>query len=220
MKLSKETLTLFKNFSNINSNLIIKPGNRLVTISSGKNIIADAVVAETFPSEFGIYDLNEFLGAISLFESPDLEFSDKYVTIQEGKNSVKYFAASANVLTAVPNIKAFPTPDIEFDLTSQMLQQVQRVASILKVPDISFVGDGSAVVVTVGDKTNPTGSSFESEIGTASNSFRVKFKVENLKMMAGDYKVAIGAKKISRFQSTTQQVTYYVAIELDSTFDF
>ena len=140
--------------------------------------------------------------------------------IKEGKNGVKYFAASANVLTAVPNIKAFPTPDIEFELTSQMLQQVQRVASILKVPDISFVGDGSTIVVTVGDKTNPTGSSFDSEIGTTSKTFRVKFKVENLKMMAGDYKVAIGAKKISRFQSVSQQVTYYVAIELDSTFDF
>lgn len=220
MKLSKETLALFKNFSTINSNLTIKAGNKLTTISTGKNIIGETVVAEQFPSDFGIYDLNEFLGAISLFDSPDLEFSDKFVTVREGKNSVKYFAASANVLTPVPNIKAFPEADIEFDLTGQMLQQIQRVSSILKVPDIAFVGDGSSIVVTVGDKSNPTGSSFDSEIGVTDKSFKVKFKVENLKMMSGDYRVSIGAKKISRFQATNQQLTYYVAIELDSTFDF
>lgn len=220
MKLSKDTLSVFKNFSTINSNLSIKAGNKLTTISSGKNIMSEAVISETFPVDFGIYDLNEFLGAMSLFESPELDFSDKYVTIREGKNSVKYFAASASVLTAVPQIKQFPNPDIEFDLSGQMLQQIQRVASILKVADIAFVGDGSTVTVNVGDKSNPTGSSFDSEIGVTDKVFNVKFKVENLKMMSGDYAVAIGAKKISRFQATNQQLMYYVALELDSTFDF
>lgn len=220
MKLSKDTLALFKNFASINSNLTIKAGNKLTTISSGKNIMAETVVGEQFPSEFGIYDLNEFLGAMSLFENPELDFSDKFVTIKEGKNSVRYFAANQSVLTVVPNVKQFPNPDIEFDLTSQMLTQVQRVASILKVSDISFVGDGSTVTVNVGDKSNPTGSSFDSEIGVTDKVFKVKFKVENLKMMTGDYRVAIGGKKISRFQATNQQLMYYVAIELDSTFDF
>lgn len=220
MKLSKDTLALFKNFASINSNLIIKPGNKLTTISSGKNIMAETVVGELFPTEFGIYDLNEFLGAMSLFENPELNFSDKFVTIKEGKNSVRYFAANQSVLTAVPNVKQFPNPDIEFDLTSQMLTQVQRVASILKVSDISFVGDGETVTVNVGDKSNPTGSSFDSEIGVTDKTFKVKFKVENLKMMTGDYRVSIGGKKISRFQATNQQLMYYVAIELDSSFDF
>jgi hypothetical protein len=220
MKLSKDTLALFKNFASINSNLTIKAGNKLTTISSGKNIMAETVVGEQFPIDFGIYDLNEFLGAMSLFETPELEFSDKYVTVKEGKNSVRYFAANQSVLTAVPNVKQFPTPDIEFDLSSQMLTQVQRVASILKVSDISFVGDGETVTVNVGDKSNPTGSSFDSEIGVTDKTFKVKFKVENLKMMTGDYRVSIGGKKISRFQATNQQLMYYVAIELDSSFDF
>lgn len=220
MKLSKDTLALFKNFASINSNLTIKAGNKLTTISSGKNIMAETVVSEQFPIDFGIYDLNEFLGAMSLFETPELEFSDKYVTVKEGKNSVRYFAANQSVLTAVPNVKQFPAADIEFDLSSQMLTQVQRVASILKVSDISFVGDGETVTVNVGDKSNPTGSSFDSEIGVTDKTFKVKFKVENLKMMTGDYRVSIGGKKISRFQATNQQLMYYVAIELDSSFDF
>ena len=220
MKLSKDTLALFKNFASINSNLTIKAGNKLTTISSGKNIMAETVVSEQFPIDFGIYDLNEFLGAMSLFETPELEFSDKYVTVKEGKNSVRYFAANQSVLTAVPNVKQFPAADIEFDLSSQILTQVQRVASILKVSDISFVGDGETITINVGDKSNPTGSSFDSEIGVTDKTFKVKFKVENLKMMTGDYRVSIGGKKISRFQATNQQLMYYVAIELDSSFDF
>lgn len=220
MKLSKETLAIFKNYSGINSNLTIKPGNKLTTISAHRNIIAEAVLAEEFPSSFGIYDLNEFLGALSLFEAPELEFEDKYVTIKENKNSIKYFAANPSVLTVVPAMKPFPTPDIEFDLPGQMLNQIQRVASILRVPDFSIVGNGSDVVVTVGDKTNPTGNCFESEIATTDKTFKINVKVENIKVMPGDYHISIGGKKICRFQSSNQQLTYYVAIELDSTFGF
>lgn len=220
MKLSRETLSIFKNFAGINSNLTLKSGSKLTTISTGKNIIAEAVVAESFPQEFGIYDLNEFLGALSLFSDPDLTFDDKSVVIREGKNSVKYFAANATVLTAVPNIKPFPTPDIEFDLPSGMLSQIQRVASILRVTDFSVVGDQSTICVQVGDKSNPSGNSYNSELGVTDKTFKVNFKVENMKLMAGDYRVSIGGKKISRFKSVNQDLTYYVAIELDSTFGF
>jgi hypothetical protein len=220
MKLSKETLAVFKNFASINSNLIIKPGRSLSTISSGKNILAEVVVSEQFPQEFGIYDLNEFLGAMSLFTDPELEFDDKKVIIREGNNAVKYYAAQTSILTKVPTIKEFPEATITFDLTAAMLSQIQKVSSILKVGDFSIVGDGSTVVVRVGDKANPTGNSFESEIGVTDRTFHINFKVDNLKIMAGDYTVAIGGKKSSRFQSNTQQLLYYIAIELDSTFDF
>lgn len=220
MKLSKDTLGVFKNFATINSNLTLREGKKLTTISAHKNIMAEAIVSEEFPSDFGIYDLNEFLGAMSLFESPDLTFTDKYVTIKEGKNGIRYFAANQSVLTAVPTIKQFPAPDIEFDLTGQMLGQIQRVSSILKVADFSVVGDGSTISINVGDKSNPTGNSFESELGVTDKTFKVNFKVENLKLLNTDYRVSIGGKKISRFQATNQQLVYYVAIELDSTFDF
>lgn len=224
MKLSKETLAIFKNFSTINSNLTLKSGSKLTTISIGKNIIAEATVAETFPSEFGIYDLNEFLGALSLFDNPTLDFKEKHVNIKnEGsssKNGVTYYAASSNVLTAVPVIKAFPEVDIEFKLPGTMLQQIQRVSSILRASDFSFVGDGTDILVQVGDKCNPTGNTYSAELGTTDKVFRVNFKVENLKLLNGDYTVSIGGKKISRFKSCYQDLTYLIAIELDSSFAF
>ena len=225
MKMSKETIALIKNFSQINSNIVIKPGNRLATMTTARNIIAEATVAETFPVDFGIYDLHEFLGTLSLFSDPDLSFTNQVLTITEtaagsAKNSLKYYSANMNVLTDVPALKAFPTPDIEFDLSAQTLQHVLRVASVLKVSDISIIGDGNTITIQVGDKSRSAANTFNTELGTTDKVFRINYKVENLRMISDSYKVSIGNKKNSRFTAANQQLVYYVAIELDSSFSF
>lgn len=217
MKLSKETVGLIKNFAGINSNLLLKSGNKLATISAQKNVMADAVVTETFP-DFGIYDLNEFLGAMSLFEDPELTFNDKWVTIEQGGNSIKYFAADASVLTAPQKAITFPEAEIEFPMSANMLSMIQRTASVLRASDVSIVGDGSSITVVVGDKKNATGNSYNSTVGTTDKKFKVNLKVENLKMIPGDYQVSISSKKISRFKGAGDLV-YYVAVEADSTFE-
>ena len=217
MKLSKETVGLIKNFAGINSNLLLKSGNKLATISAQKNVMADAVVTETFP-DFGIYDLNEFLGAMSLFEDPELTFNDKWVTIEQGGNSIKYFAAESSVLTAPQKAITFPDPEIEFNMSANMLSMIQRTASVLRASDVSIVGDGSTISVVVGDKKNATGNSYNSSVGATDKKFKVNLKVENLKMIPGDYQVSISSKKISRFKGAGDLV-YYVAVEADSTFE-
>jgi ribosomal protein L28 len=218
MKLSKETVGLFKNFAGINSNLLLKSGNKLATISAQKNVMADATVTESFP-DFGIYDLNEFLGAMSLFEDPDLDFSEKYVTIKQGNMSIKYFAADASVLTAPQKSITFPEAEIQFTVTAAMLNMIHRTASVLRASDLTIVGDGSTITAVVGDKKNATGNSFSEPVGQTDKSFKVNLKVENLKMLPGDYTVSISSKKISRFKGAGDLV-YYVAVEADSTFDF
>jgi len=218
MKLSKETTALIKNFASINSNLLLKSGNKLATISAQKNVMADATVSETFP-DFGIYDLNEFLGAMSLFEDPELDFSEKYVTIKQGSMSIKYFAADASVLTAPQKSITFPEAEIEFSMTAAMLNMIHRTASVLRAADVSIVGDGSTITAVVGDKKNATGNSFSEPVGTTDKTFKVNLKVENLKMIPGDYAVSISSKKISRFKGNGDLV-YYVAVEADSSFEF
>jgi hypothetical protein len=217
MKLSKETVGLIKNFAGINSNLLLKSGNKLATISAQKNVMADAVVTETFP-DFGIYDLNEFLGAMSLFEDPELTFNEKWVTIEQGGNSIKYFAADASVLTAPQKAITFPDAEIEFPMSANMLSMIQRTASVLRASDVSIVGDGSTIAVVVGDKKNATGNSYNSAVGATEKKFKVNLKVENLKMIPGDYQVSISSKKISRFKGAGDLV-YYVAVEADSIFE-
>lgn len=220
MKLSKETIAIIKNFAGINSNLLLKQGNKLATISAQKNVMADVTVSETFP-DFGIYDLNEFLGAMSLFDDPELTFEDKVCKITQGNMSIKYYAADATVLTAPSKPITFPEAEINFDLSNQMLTMIQRTASVLKASDVSIVGSDGKITLVVGDKKNATGNSFSEPVGNTDKSFKVNLKVENLKMIPGDYTVSVSSKKISRFKSSTNgDLVYYVAVEADSTFDF
>lgn len=220
MKLSKETVNLFKNFSGINSNMLLKAGQEISTISAQKNVMSDTKVTETFPMDFGIYDLNEFLGAMSLFEDPELDFSEKFVTIKEGANSIKYFAADASVLTVPTRKITFPEAEIEFTLTSTMLNMIHRTASVLRATDLQIIGDGSKITITVGDKKNVTGNSYSAHAGSTDKNFQANLKVENLKMLPGDYIVSISSKKISRFKASASELVYYVAVEADSTFSF
>jgi ribosomal protein L28 len=219
MKLSKETVALFKNFAGINSNLLLKNGNKLATISGQKNVMADATVTESFP-DFGIYDLNEFLGAMSLFDDPELVFQDKYVSIKQGNMNIKFFAADASVLTAPQKSITFPDAEINFNISTDKLTMIHKTASVLRSPDVSIVGDGSSITIVVGDKKNATGNSFSEAVGATDKKFKVNLKVENLKMLPGDYEVSISSKKISRFKSPTSDLVYYVAVEADSTFEF
>ena len=104
MKLSDSTLSLLKNFSTINTSILFKQGNKLRTMSVMKNILAEATIAEEFPKDFGIYDLNQFLNGLGLHNNPELDFeNDNHVVIKEGKMRSKYFFADPNVIITPPD---------------------------------------------------------------------------------------------------------------------
>lgn len=219
MKLSKETIALLKNYAGINGNLLLKAGNRLGTVSTQKNVMATTSIAETFDADFGIYDLNEFLGAMSLFEDPDLEFTDKFVKISSGRQSIKYFAAEPSVLV-VPNKDSLPVEAaVEFTLTADQLNMILKTASVLRATDVSIVGADGKITVNVGDKKNPSANSYSFEIGDDDRNYSVHLRVENLKMLPTDYKVAVSTKRISKFEAVKGDLTYYVAVESDSSID-
>ena len=218
MKISKDTLAVIRNFASINSNLLIEKGNVLRTINSQKNVLSDATLAEDFPKNFGIYDTNEFLGVIGLFTDPDIEFKDKFAVIKEGSSSVKFYAADAAVLTVPTKNIVFPEADIEFTLTAAQLATIQRAASQLRAVDVSFVGDGSALTILVGDLKNASSNSFSIGIGETTQTFTANIKIENMKLMASDYVVSLSSKKISRFVSADGKVNVFIAMESTSTF--
>lgn len=219
MKLSKETVALIKNFAAINTNILLKPGNVLSTISAQKNIMASVTVAETFPVEFGIYDLNEFLGTMSLFEDPDLSFFEKYINMKEGSTTAKLIGSEPSNLVVPSKPIVFPDADVDFSLADKTLSTIQRTASVMKAQDVSVVGDGSKLSIIIGDKKVDSSNSFEIDLGNTGKTFKVHFKVDNFKMIPGDYDVSISSKKISRFKNMKTDLVYYVAIEADSTFE-
>ena len=105
MKLSNKTLEVLKNFSNNNQNILIEEGNVIRTISTMKNILGSATIAESFPKEFGIYDLNEFLGVLSLTKDSEIELdNESYLTINSGKIKIKYFFSDPSIIVAPPKV--------------------------------------------------------------------------------------------------------------------
>lgn len=219
MELSKETLTLIKNFAGINGSLMLKAGNKLATISEGKNVMAEASIAEDFPIDFGIYDLNEFLNVVSLFQTTNLDFQEKYVLVSDGGTSrIKYFAAGEGVVKTAPTTIKFPSADVTFTLDASQLAMIQRTSSALKASDVSIVGADGKLKVIVSDKKNDTSNAYEVVLGDTDETFKANLKVENLKMLPNDYSVEISKKKISRFKHTASDLTYYIAVEADSEF--
>ena len=123
MKLSEKTLSLLKNFGSINQSILFKEGNKLRTISVMKNILAEAEIAEDIPQDFGIYDLNRFLNALSVSKSPELDFSNsQYVMIRGSDTKSKYFFADPSVIVSPPEKEiSLPTEDVQFELNTQQL---------------------------------------------------------------------------------------------------
>lgn len=220
MKLSETTVNLLKNFSSINQSILFKQGNKLRSISVMKNILVEANVSEDFPKDFGIYDLNQFLNGLSLHQSADLDFTnDQYVVIKEGKMRSKYFFADPTVIVAPPEKEIkLPTEDVCFVLTSQQLEKLKKAASVYQLPDISAIGENGVVKLVARDKKNDTSNDFSIIVGETSDSFVFNFKEENLKIVPGTYDVVVSSKLLSRFNNQNIDVTYYIALEPDSTF--
>ena len=221
MKLSDKTLSLLKNFSGINQSILFKEGSSLRTISVMKNILAEATITETFPKDFGIYDLNQFLNGLNLHQTPELDFeNDKYVMIREGKSRSKYFFADPSVIVIPPDKEiVLPSEDVCFVLNTQQLDKLLKAAAIYQLPDLSAVGEAGVVKLVVRDKKNDTSNDFSIVVGETDSIFTFNFKVENIKILPGSYEVVISQKLLSQFTSTDRDLRYYVAMEPDSTFE-
>ena len=220
MKFSENTISILKNFSGINQSLLLKEGNVLKTISVMKNILAEATIEEDIPKDFGIYDLNQFLNGLSLHKNAELDFeNDNYVVIREGKSRSKYFFADPSVIVTPPDKSInLPSQDVCFVLDTKELDRLLKAAAVYQLPDLSVVGEAGVVKLVVRDKKNDTSNDFSVVVGETDDVFTFNFKVENLKILPGAYEVVISQKLLSHFKNTNISVSYWVALEPDSTF--
>jgi len=217
MKLSNDTREVLKNFSTINQNLLVKNGNVIGTMSAMKNIVSKATIPDTFNQEFAIYDLNEFLSALSLFKDPTLDFNDKAVKLNEegGGSSLNYFFSDPSIVTAPKTEITMPSVDVEFTFTQDTFNQILKASAVLGVPDVVLKGTaGGNIDLLVTDRKNDTSNDFSITVGeNAPSDFTYFFKVENLKLLGGDYKVEVSSKGISHFSNVSKPVEYFIALE-------
>jgi len=221
MKLSDRTVNLLRNFSTINQSILFKQGTKLRTISVMKNILAEANVDEDFPQEFGVYDLGQFLNSLSLFQEPELNFTgESFVTVKEGKQRSKYFFADPSVIVSPPDKSiTLPTVDVEFTLKSAQLDRLLKAAAVYHLTDLSIVGDGKEIKLKVHDRKNETSNDFSIIVGVTDKTFELHFKVENIKIVPGTYDVRVSRKLLSEFKSSEYDLTYYIALEPDVTWN-
>ena len=222
MKLSSNTISVLKNYASINQNLVIKEGKEITTMSAMKNIVARAEVEEEFPQEVAIYDLNEFLSALSLFKSPNLEFQDTYVNITEENNpktSLKYFYSDPSVVTTPSKMITMPSNEVTFTLESATLSNITKAAAVIGSADLVLENSSGTPSLTVKDKKNDTANSYSMGVETkGEGKFSFFFKVENLKLIDGKYNVEVSSKNISHMKNESTPIEYWIALEPESNY--
>jgi len=215
--LSNQTLQVLKNYSTINSSILIREGSELKTISVGENAIAQYTCEESFPQTFGIYDLNQFLAGLSLFESPTLEFNNQeYVYIRGRGRSAKYYFSDPEItLKSAPNKDVnFPGADIQFSLTQEDLTGLQKAANIYSLPDLVFRSQSGEISLELRDKENDTSNGYsQTVVGDTTGDYELTIKVENIRLHPGDYSVKVSKHLISEWKHHHLNLTYYVALE-------
>jgi len=220
MRLSTETIALLKNLSSINQSILIKAGSKLRSMSVMKNVLVEADIPEEFTRDVAVYDLHQFLNCLSLIECPDIRLEENSIVITDGTNSIEYRYSDPSVITAPPEKElTLPSQDVCVVLTEEHLQAVKRAAAVLQIPDVSLVGDGDTIYLTVRDKKNSGSNSYKVAVGFTESVFQFHMKVENLKLIGGDYDVVISSKNLSEFTSHSAPVKYWIALEPDSTFE-
>jgi hypothetical protein len=223
MELSEDTLSVLKNFSGINQNILIQSGNTIKTISEARNVLATAHVKEQFEQNFGIYDLNEFIGVLGLVDTPRLKFESEHVTVGDstGRSKVKYFFSAEETLTTPSKDINMPAPDVSFILTNDTLNKIKKAASTLGHDELSITGKDNILSLSIIDNQNSTSNTFSIDVDgefDTNTKFNFILSISNLKILPGDYDVHISSKLITQFKNKEVDVTYWIALEKTSTF--
>jgi len=215
MKLSEQTIEVLQNFSTINQSLLFKEGDVLRTVSPQKTVLAEVTVPDNFETEFGIYDLGQFLSAMTLIDDAELNLGENSMDINSGNGeSITYRYADPSMIVTPPE-KGIALPDVDatFSMSDTTLKNVLQAARVLGLPEIIVEGDGTNISITAGDSKNSSMNNYSQSITESNSMFRHVFKVDNMKMMMLQYNVEISTKGISKFSTEDGKVTYYIATE-------
>lgn len=222
MKFDTRAIQILRNFANINQSMIFKSGNELKTISIGPNrnrsVIGKATISTEIEGSFAIYNLGEFLGALSMFDNPELTPTDHYMIIGDSKESIKYTFCEPSLLMSVPEKQIkLPSIDVTFTLKNEVLTRLLKGVGIVAAPEISITGDGTHIYIEAINSKDSSKSNYSVQIGETTKNFRFIFLAENMKVLPGDYEVDLCAKGITHFKGS--DVEYWIAMESNSSYN-
>lgn len=215
MKLSKRTIEILQNFSDINPGIVIEPGRDIQTMSIFNRGFAKAQIEETLPKKISIYALPEFLGVLSIFKEPDIEFDDKFLTITEGQNSIKYYYANESTIKTVPAGKSINIANIDmsFTLTKHMLSQLNKTSSIMKFDVIGISSKGVRAFISKIANSTTNVYHINTPVITESTD-EAKIRIADLKIIPGDYTVEVDLRGLVRLTNVEQpELVYFIVLE-------
>ena len=216
MKVSNEMCDVLKSFSGINQSIWVDEGNVLRTISPAKTILAKATVEEDFDSPFGIYDLNQFLGCLSLVENAEIDLKDTYMRIHNDRNKIKYGYVEKDIINTPPAKEMkLPSEDVTFVLTNDVMQKVMQSCNVMQFPNVVVEVKDNQLSLVACDIKNPGGNRFEAFVCEHEGEYSFTYRSDNLKVMPFDYNVSISDKGISKWSSRPEKVEYFIALERD-----
>ena len=214
MKVSNEMCDVLKSFSGINQSIWVDEGNVLRTISPAKTILAKATVEEDFNSPFGIYDLNQFLGCLSLVDNAEIDLKDTYMRIHNDRNKIKYGYVEKDIITTPPAKEMkLPSEDVSFVLTNDVMQKVMQSCNVMQFPNVVVEVKDNQLSLVACDVKNPGGNRFEAFVCEHEGEHSFTYRSDNLKVMPFDYSVNISDKGISKWSSRPEKVEYFIALE-------
>lgn len=223
MKLSKTTIAVLKNFATINANILFTKDNELKTMDDLKRIFAKAPISDDITDEFGIYDLNEFLSTLSLFDDPEIMVTESNNTriismaSSDGSTTVEYVCSDPDILTVPPN-KSITIPDddknIRFTLKAGVLDDLKKAASVLAFDTFTVERNKGKTTLNVKSSTGSTKNKYsiaDDNIESSLESFKAVFDFSNFRFLPCDYDVVISPRGVSQWTST--DVKYWIAVE-------
>lgn len=212
--MQRKTIELLKNFAGINNGIIFKPGNKLRTISVMKNIFATGTVPDTFEREFAIYDLNEFLSTLSLFDAPDISYENDHLLIKSGRSRVKYFYSSASVVVGAPEKDLqVQEENLSFTLSKEALDELLKAASVMKLKELAISNSGIKTFnkSSVGNQYNADVEELVVREDAPERDYVLK--IENIKLIPGSYVVKVTARFVQFTSVENEDLVYFVAVE-------
>ena len=219
MKLSKETIEILKNFSDINQSLVFNAGKKIKTMNSLKNILAHANVKEDFPRQFAIYNLTEFLGYLSTMSEPELVFEETYIKVTDKIIQDKYKYANTDYIVSPEKDIKVTDYSIKVNIKEDVFRMIDKKTTILQLHDLYLKGDtkSNSISLCASNKKNDSSNEISIKVGEGvSKKFNVVLKKENLKIIPGNYDISVSPKGIAHFKNDKLDVEYWIALEPDS----
>lgn len=227
MKLTKETIKILENFSNINNRILIKKTEEgldrtilavtdivqtFQNSSQNPTVYGYAVVPEIFERNVPVADLKKFLKAYSILEEPELEFTNTQTILTKDNSKTSITHGDASYIHYPSKVINFNEYKFSFDMPKEMMDKFIKFSGTFSLPYLNMVNREGTVFLDLKDIDNPDSDGYSLKLGHSDQDFNIHIKIERLKLiMSGNYKVCLSMNSVAlKLESLDNPDLHYI----------